>query len=75
MDSSILNAGIELMFVGMGIVFLFLALLVLAVNLMSQSIQYYQPEEELGAVTNGNTDSGVIAAISAAIKQYRSKHR
>lgn len=64
------------MLVGMGIVFLFLAMLVVAVNLMSAAIQRLFPQVpvEVSTTTNG-TDPRVIAAISAAVHQYRSKHK
>jgi oxaloacetate decarboxylase (Na+ extruding) subunit gamma len=38
-----IRSGIELMFAGMGIVFVFLAMLVVAINLMSAMIQRYFP--------------------------------
>ena len=77
MNLDTLNAGLELMVVGMGIVFLFLALLVVAVNLMSRLIQQYGPDEELKSVSASNvqSDASVIAAISAAVARYRSSSR
>ncbi|MDD5412326.1 MAG: OadG family transporter subunit, partial [Methylobacter sp.] len=36
-----MSSGIELMFVGMGIVFLFLIMLVVAINIMSALVQRY----------------------------------
>lgn len=72
-----LSFGIELMFVGMGIVFLFLAMLVVAINVMSSLVQRFFPE----APANSNTpilstslDKSVVAAITAAIHQHRNKH-
>ncbi len=74
-----LSAGIELMWIGMGIVFLFLVMLIVAVNLMSAIILRFFPEPP--ALQNGSSGSPavneqrIIAAISAAIHQHRAKHR
>lgn len=70
-------SGIELMFVGMGIVFLFLTMLVVAINLMSGLIQRYFPEIPVAKTVPGistDIDKSVIAAITAAVHQYRKKH-
>ncbi len=77
--TELMMSGIELMVVGMGIVFLFLAMLVLAMNLMSALVQRYFPDAPPAASpvrpTSGTgTDASVIAAISAAVHQYRSRH-
>lgn len=78
-----LNAGIELLLVGMGIVFLFLAMLILSVNLMSALILRYfpqpaipeKPAKQFPPGASRGTDATVIAAISAAVHQYRAKHK
>lgn len=77
--TELMMSGIELMVVGMGIVFLFLAMLVLAMNLMSALVQRYFPDAPPAAnpmrpVASTGTDASVIAAISAAVHQYRSRH-
>jgi oxaloacetate decarboxylase (Na+ extruding) subunit gamma len=77
--SELISKGLELMVLGMGTVFVFLAVLVFTVTKMSELVQKYeknlpQPEAEpdpAAATTNNNH----IAAISAAIHQYRSKHK
>jgi oxaloacetate decarboxylase (Na+ extruding) subunit gamma len=72
-----MGSGIELMIVGMGIVFLFLAMLVIAINLMSMLIQRYFPDAPVPGrtpVTIG-TDASTIAAIAAAVHQYRNQHK
>jgi len=74
--SQLLSSGVELMLVGMGIVFAFLALLIVMVNLMTASLQKFFPETTLPesmpvTASTTHTDTGVIAAISAAIHQYR----
>ena len=72
-----MGSGIELMFVGMGIVFLFLAMLVVAINLMSTLVQRYFPDTPAPVRTPVivGTDASTIAAITAAVHQYRSQHK
>ena len=74
-----MSKGIELMLAGMGIVFLFLTMLVLAINLMSSLIQRFFPEAPnlVGTVTTSSSgiDKNIVAAITAAVHQHRSKHK
>lgn len=77
--TELMSSGIELMLVGMGIVFLFLTMLVIVINVMSGLIQRYLPEEPTSSVgipvaQNTATDTSYIAAITAAVHQYRSTH-
>ncbi len=79
MDSDMtemMSNGVELMFAGMGIVFLFLTMLVGAINLMSSLVQRFFPDMPvmgiMPAVPSG-IDKTIIAAISAAVHQYRHK--
>jgi oxaloacetate decarboxylase gamma subunit len=78
--TELMNSGIELMFVGMSIVFLFLTMLVIVINVMSGLIQRYLPDEEpvsnisIPVAQNTATDTSYIAAITAAVHQYRSTH-
>ncbi|MEQ1739530.1 MAG: OadG family protein [Methyloglobulus sp.] len=70
-----IRSGVELMFAGMGIVFIFLTMLVVAINLMSALVQRYFP----GATPKipsmpSSIDKVTVAAISAAVHQYRKKH-
>jgi oxaloacetate decarboxylase gamma subunit len=75
--SELMGNGVELMFVGMGIVYLFLTMLVLAINLMSGVIRRFFPEPPPTTVVlpnvpnNGNIDKQTIAAITAAVYQHR----
>lgn len=65
------------MFAGMGIVFLFLTMLVVAINVMSALVRRYFPEEPISKSVPGITtdiDKSVVAAITAAVHQYRKKH-
>lgn len=75
--NEMMSSGVEIMMVGMGIVFLFLAMLIVAVNIMSALVQRFVPDitEELIPSTAVDTDPNVIAAISVAVHQYRNKHK
>ncbi len=79
--TELLLSGVDLMLLGMGIVFLFLAILVLAMNSMSwlaQKIEVAEPAVEFisSTTTSAKRDSGndeLIAVVTAAIKRYRAK--
>ncbi|MEY3808576.1 MAG: hypothetical protein RI893_1552 [Pseudomonadota bacterium] len=71
-----MTSGFELMFAGMGIVFLFLTMLVVAINLMSTLVQRHFPEMPASKTAPGITadiDKSVIAAITAAVHLYRKR--
>ncbi len=71
MTSDLLWQGLELMFVGMGTVFVFLTLLVLATAGMSRLILRWQ-RDDVGAPTAGSGDPDAeVAAIAAAIALHR----
>lgn len=72
-------SGVKLMFIGMGIVYLFLALLVWVIGLTSRLIQRYSPEEPAhlphpsppkGAEEQ---DAELVAVIAAAIHSHQNK--
>ncbi len=78
--SEMMSSGVELMLIGMVIVFAFLALLVVMVNIMTTVIQRFFPEQAISNITPtsasaSHTDAGVIAAITAAVHQYRNKNK
>jgi oxaloacetate decarboxylase gamma subunit len=75
--TGLMSDGIELMFAGMTIVFLFLIMLVGAINFMSFLVQRFFPEIPATSVhvTTGGVDKNVVAAITAAVHQYRNKHK
>ena len=78
--NEMMSSGLELMLIGMGIVFAFLTMLVVLVNIMSSMIQRFFPEVPVTAVTpasalTSHTDARVIAAITAAVHQYRNKYK
>lgn len=74
-----MGSGVELMFVGMGIVFLFLTMLVFAINLMSSLVQRFFPEAPqptlVAPVVTGGIDKQTVAAITAAVQCYRNKQK
>ncbi len=81
MQGGMMAQAVELMVYGMGTVFVFLGLLVLAISLMSGLINRYFPEPEPAPVaarrrSPGDTvgaelDPGVVAVITAAIHRHR----
>ncbi|MCF6202235.1 MAG: OadG family protein [Methylococcaceae bacterium] len=78
--NEMMSSGVELMLIGMGIVFAFLALLIVMVNIMTTVIQRFFPEDPMldaspVSASTSHTEAGIIAAISAAIHQYRSKYK
>jgi len=68
MTNNLIDEGLRLMLVGMGTVFVFLTLLVVATTLMSRIVIRIQAK----AITSGITDEEV-AAISAAVMLHRRK--
>ena len=68
MQATLLDQGITLMLVGMGTVFVFLSLLVMAMTMMAGIVKRLTPVAE-----NGISDEEV-AAITAAIAQHRNRH-
>lgn len=80
LSSVFLEAGI-LMAVGMGFVFGFLSLLIIAINLLASfSSKYPDPvtsakqPRKLAANKNGEISPSVVAAISSAVAHYRHKN-
>lgn len=81
-SSSLISEGLTLMVAGMGFVFVFLTLLVFATGLMSKLVNKYAPEAVVKPTAPPVTqaaqtvDQGqVTAVISAAIHQYRARHK
>jgi oxaloacetate decarboxylase gamma subunit len=66
METELFDQGLTLMLAGMGTVFAFLTTLVIAMTLMSKTLQRFQRE----VPDEGATDEEV-AAISAAIFKHR----
>lgn len=71
--------ALELMVIGMGIVFLFLTLLVVLVNGMTLVIHRFFAESPSPAPAppsrpTSDQEDEMIAAISAAVHRYRQRH-
>ena len=86
MQDDIVAQGVELMLYGMGTVVLFLALLVVAIVIMSRTVNSYFPEEESSAAAalqklrgqaqaQPEDDPNLVAVISAAIHQHRANKK
>ena len=79
MTDDIVGQGVELMLYGMGTVVVFLALLIVITTAMSTVINRYFPEAPAPApatprpAATAEPSEEVVAAISAAIHQHRSK--
>jgi oxaloacetate decarboxylase gamma subunit len=65
-QNELINEGLTLMLAGMGTVFVFLTVLVIAMTLMSRLVSRFQPAK--GAANAGDDE---IAAIAAAITEHR----
>lgn len=78
--NEMMNSGFELILIGMGIVFAFLAMLVVLVNIMASTVRRFFPEDPLTvsssvSASTSHADAGIIAAISIAVHQYRNKYQ
>jgi len=65
-QNELINEGLTLMLAGMGTVFVFLTVLVIAMTLMSRLVARFQPARE-----GAGTGDDEIAAIAAAITEHR----
>jgi len=80
MQQTLMQQGVELMLYGMGTVFVFLALLVVATTVLSVLTPYFIKAEEVTPVrvathsTPGN-DPQLVAVITAAVHRYRSREK
>ena len=76
--SEMMMAGVQLMLVGMGIVFTFLMVLVVTMNGMSRLAKALEGEQTAAPSTpsaSGETDEVLVSVISAAIRRYRDTHK
>lgn len=69
--SELMMEGVDLLVIGMGTVFVFLALLVASVALMSKLAGHIEDLLPAPEETSSASNTGHIAAISAAVKRYR----
>ena len=68
MEATLFDQGVTLMLVGMGTVFVFLTILVIAMTLLASIVKRFTPVVE-GAVSDEE-----VAAITAAIARHRAKN-
>jgi len=82
MEVNLVTEGLKFMVLGMTTVFLFLLLLIVVLKIQAKLVQKYFPEKtstaSKAAVADGlasgkKDDSEVIAAITAAITDFRKK--
>ncbi len=76
MENNLVLEGVKFMFLGMGTVFVFLGIMIGAMNIMSSVIHKYFPEPQSNAdvapVANAEQDKKkIVAAITAAIIHHR----
>lgn len=73
--SGILMEGLELLVIGMSTVFVFLAVLVVSVILMSKIARRFEPQPVVqGGAGHDTVPVQHIAAITEAVSRYRAKH-
>jgi oxaloacetate decarboxylase gamma subunit len=73
-ETELFGRGVELMLVGMGTVFTFLTLLVLATSLMSVAVRRFFPESAAapeGTAAAPGEEGELLAVVSAAVTAYR----
>lgn len=81
MEINLVSEAIKFMFLGMGIVFLFLVVMIYVLKLQGFLVQKFFPQQETKVSTTvqakkptANTtkdDANVVAAISAAIQHHK----
>ncbi|MDD2905250.1 MAG: OadG family protein [Sulfurimonas sp.] len=74
METNLVVEGVKFMFLGMGAVFLFLALMIVMMNIMSYIIHRFFPEPQpivKSTVVPEEDNRKIVAAITAAIAHHR----
>ncbi|WP_020161956.1 OadG family protein [Cycloclasticus pugetii] len=73
--TNLLEQGVELMLLGMGMVFFILGMLVFAIKGVSAVIQRYEPVVEHSSKSSVSTDisEDIVTAITIAVQRFRSK--
>lgn len=79
-DQQLMHEGLSLMVFGMGFVFVFLTLLVIATTLMSRAVTRWAPAPVVDETPSRRPpaaadDSELMAVIAAAVHRYRRRHR
>ncbi|MDR9467047.1 OadG family transporter subunit [Marinospirillum sp.] len=82
-DADLMAEGLNLMLLGMGFVFVFLTVLVIATTVMSKTINRFFPSPEIptqggikgrkASEPSAGQSSQIVAAISAAIQLHRQR--
>ncbi len=80
MQQDIMQQGVDLMLFGMGSVFVFLTVLVIATTIMSSFVQRFlpetpEPQPAAPRATTNVTDPKLLAVIKAAVDQHRAKNK
>jgi oxaloacetate decarboxylase gamma subunit len=75
METNLVVEGVKFMGLGMGAVFLFLAVMIFFMSIMSRIVHKFFPEVQPSASSSSssaqNNQKKVVAAITAAIKFHR----
>lgn len=71
--NELLTEGLQLMGVGMGVVFLFLGLLVGVINMVSRVIQGFETKQK-ATLPAAESDEDLIKVAAEAVKRYRADH-
>jgi len=72
-DVNMLGESVKFMILGMGVVFLFLIILVQVVKVQGKFIAKYFPDEEptVAPATSADDESARVAAVIAAVTEFR----
>ena len=80
MEVTLIAQGLDLMLFGMGTVFTFLTLLVGVTHLMSATVEFLSPAEEVNVKAQGSMlplnpkiEPNIVKAIQSAIDQHRGR--
>jgi len=74
--SDLLSQGVELMVLGMGMVFFILGLLIVVIKGVTALTMRYEPAPASNETTHArinSIDEDVVAAITIAVERFRSK--
>jgi oxaloacetate decarboxylase gamma subunit len=75
METNLVVESLKFMVLGMGIVFILLALIVLLTSLQAKIIAKYFPDKPRGGIKakESDIDGAVVAAIVAAVAEYKKR--
>jgi len=72
--SELVSQGLDLVILGMGTVFIFLSLLVVATLVMSRLVGQGGRDGGASGPSEGE-EAALLAAVAAAVKAFRGRHR